>query len=52
MLTSTVARLMYAAGDVAEPGLESINYVEDLVVEFISDLVSYYVHSIMKISNS
>ena len=36
-----VSRLMYAAGDVREPDLDAVDYMEDLVVEFIADLVSY-----------
>ncbi len=31
---------MYAAGDVLEPDLDSVDYLEDLTVEFIADLVS------------
>lgn len=30
---------MYAAGDVAEPDLDSVDYMEDLAVEFVADLV-------------
>jgi hypothetical protein len=37
----TVARLMYASGDVFEPNIDAVEYMEDLVVEFLSDLVSY-----------
>lgn len=33
-----IARLMYAAGDVLDPDADSVEYVEDLVVEFLSDL--------------
>lgn len=33
-----IARLMYAAGDVAEPDIDSVDYIEDLVMEFIADL--------------
>ncbi len=35
-----VSKLIYAAGDVPEPDLDSVDYMEDLVVEFIADLVT------------
>jgi hypothetical protein len=31
---------MYAAGDTEEPAIDSVDYMEDLLVEFLSDLVS------------
>lgn len=39
LLTVAVARLMYACGDVPDPDPQSVEYMEDLVVEFIGDLV-------------
>ncbi|RSH83116.1 uncharacterized protein EHS24_006773 [Apiotrichum porosum] len=33
-----IARLMYASGDVVEPDVDSVDYVEDLVMEFVADL--------------
>lgn len=33
-----IARLMYAAGDVPEPDVDSVDYVEDLTVQFLADL--------------
>lgn len=33
-----IARLMYASGDVPEPSLDSVDYMEDLVTEFLADL--------------
>jgi hypothetical protein len=39
-LLTSVARLMYAAGDEPEPDVNSVDYMEDLVVEFLADLVS------------
>ena len=35
-----VARLMYATGDVPEPDVDAVDYMEDLVVDFLADLVS------------
>lgn len=35
-----VAKLMYGAGDVADPDIDTVDYMEDMVVEFLSDLVS------------
>ncbi|KAI9639338.1 uncharacterized protein MKK02DRAFT_39637 [Dioszegia hungarica] len=37
-MRSDIAKLMYAAGDVAEPSMDTVDYMEDLVVEFLSDL--------------
>ena len=37
-MRNELARLMYAAGDVPEPDLASVDYMEDLVVEFLADL--------------
>lgn len=34
---------MYAAGDELEPDAGSVDYLEDLVVEFMSDLVCFNV---------
>ena len=31
---------MYAAGDVPQPDSDSVDYMEDLTVEFLADLVS------------
>lgn len=36
----SVAKLMYGAGDVADPDIDTVDYMEDMVVEFLSDLVS------------
>lgn len=33
-----IATLMYAAGDVKEPDVDSVDFVEDMVVEFLADL--------------
>lgn len=44
----SVAKLMYAAGDVAEPSMDTVDYMEDLVVEFLSDLVRYGVCSFQR----
>ncbi|WOO80700.1 uncharacterized protein LOC62_03G004221 [Vanrija pseudolonga] len=33
-----IARLMYAAGDVVDPDVDSVDYIEDMVIEFLSDL--------------
>ncbi|KAK4688509.1 hypothetical protein P7C73_g1614, partial [Tremellales sp. Uapishka_1] len=33
-----ISRLMYAAGDVVEPDIDSVDYMEDLVVDFLADL--------------
>lgn len=33
-----IARLMYASGDVPEPDVDSVDYMEDMVVEFLADL--------------
>ncbi|TXT07224.1 hypothetical protein VHUM_03394 [Vanrija humicola] len=33
-----IARLMYAAGDVVDPDVDSVDYIEDLVIEFLADL--------------
>lgn len=32
---------MYAAGDEPEPDANAVDYMEDLVVEFLADLVSF-----------
>jgi hypothetical protein len=32
---------MYGCGDVASPDVDTVDYMEDLVVEFLSDLVSW-----------
>ncbi|WWC89123.1 uncharacterized protein L201_004041 [Kwoniella dendrophila CBS 6074] len=33
-----IARLMYGAGDVPEPDIDTVDYMEDMVVEFLADL--------------
>lgn len=33
-----IARLMYASGDVIEPDVDAVDYMEDMVVEFLADL--------------
>ncbi|ORX35713.1 hypothetical protein BD324DRAFT_652257 [Kockovaella imperatae] len=33
-----ISRLMYAAGDVAEPDIESVDLIEDMVADFLTDL--------------
>ncbi|ORY32916.1 hypothetical protein BCR39DRAFT_522359 [Naematelia encephala] len=33
-----IARLMYACGDVIEPDVDTVDYVEDLVVDFLADM--------------
>ena len=30
---------MYAAGDVVDPDMDSVDFMEDMVVEFLADLV-------------
>lgn len=37
-MRNEISRLMYAAGDVLEPDPDSVDYMEDLAVEFIADL--------------
>ncbi|WVO15937.1 hypothetical protein L204_103602 [Cryptococcus depauperatus] len=37
-MRNEIARLMYGAGDVAEPDVDTVDYMEDMVVEFIADL--------------
>jgi hypothetical protein len=32
---------MYASGDVENPDVDTIDYMEDLVVDWLADLVSY-----------
>jgi hypothetical protein len=40
-MRSEIARLMYASGDVENPDTDTIDYMEDLVVDWLADLVSY-----------
>jgi len=35
---------MYASGDVENPDTDTIDYMEDLVVDWLADLVSYIDH--------
>ncbi|WWD17109.1 hypothetical protein CI109_101546 [Kwoniella shandongensis] len=37
-MRNEIARLMYGAGDVAEPDVDTVDYMEDMVVEFLADL--------------
>lgn len=37
-MRAELARLMYASGDVENPDLDSIDYMEDLVVDWLADL--------------
>ncbi|WRT66570.1 uncharacterized protein IL334_003529 [Kwoniella shivajii] len=37
-MRNEIARLMYGAGDVAEPDIDTVDYMEDMVVEFLADL--------------
>lgn len=39
-MRSEIARLMYASGDVENPDTDTIDYMEDLVVDWLADLVS------------
>jgi hypothetical protein len=43
---SSVSRLMYASGDVENPDTDTIDYLEDLVVDWLAELVSYIHHAI------
>lgn len=35
-----VSRLMYASGDVENPEIDTIDYMEDLVIDWLAELVS------------
>ncbi|ODN80605.1 hypothetical protein L202_02795 [Cryptococcus amylolentus CBS 6039] len=37
-MRNEISRLMYGAGDVADPLMDTVDYMEDLVVEFLADL--------------
>ncbi|KAE8538524.1 hypothetical protein D1P53_004885 [Cryptococcus gattii VGV] len=37
-MRNEIAKLMYGAGDVADPDIDTVDYMEDMVVEFLSDL--------------
>ncbi|KAK6909696.1 hypothetical protein I203_103717 [Kwoniella mangroviensis CBS 8507] len=37
-MRNEIARLMYGAGDVPEPDIDTVDYMEDMVVEFLADL--------------
>ncbi|WVQ73952.1 hypothetical protein IAR50_003533 [Cryptococcus sp. DSM 104548] len=37
-MRNEISRLMYGAGDVAEPAVDTVDYMEDMVVEFLADL--------------
>ncbi|EIW70511.1 hypothetical protein TREMEDRAFT_56607 [Tremella mesenterica DSM 1558] len=37
-MRNEITRLMYGAGDVEEPDMDSVEYMEDLLVDFFSDL--------------
>ncbi|WVR06861.1 hypothetical protein IAU60_003897 [Kwoniella sp. DSM 27419] len=37
-MRNEIARLMYGAGDVAEPDIDTVDYMEDMVTEFLADL--------------
>jgi hypothetical protein len=43
-MRSEIARLMYASGDVENPDTDTIDYMEDLVVDWLADLVSFIEH--------
>ncbi|WWC69993.1 uncharacterized protein I206_103937 [Kwoniella pini CBS 10737] len=37
-MRNEIARLMYGAGDVPEPDIDTVDYMEDMVTEFLADL--------------
>ncbi|OCF32942.1 hypothetical protein I316_05279 [Kwoniella heveanensis BCC8398] len=37
-MRNEIARLMYGAGDVPEPDVDTVDYMEDMVTEFLADL--------------
>lgn len=52
LIIRLVAKLMYASGDVENPDLDSIDYMEDLVVDWLADLVSQGVLRRTRVSDS